>query len=105
MDYKSSSIKEEQSGRPQMINLAVPFMIMGLFSLFRTVRHARSYENVRDSEMKAAKLKNAFGILAGKSAQIEWRCRMTYKHPILMRLPGLAFLTAGLAILIIDGLR
>lgn len=88
-----------------MLNLVLPLIGGGLFFLLTTLVHAKNEEDVRNSELKEAEWKKELGVFSGKARQVEWLYRMTYRHPVLMRLPGVVLLAAGLVILLFENLR
>lgn len=92
LDLQIKSVELPKSG------FALQLILMGLVALSATIKHARSNQDVRDSEVKITELKNRFGVFANQAARVEWQYRMVYRHPILMRLPGLAILAVGLAL-------
>jgi hypothetical protein len=76
----------------------------GLVWLLPTLWHARTREDVVDSEQREAELRKEIGFLANGPNQMEWVYRATYRHPVLMRLPGALLVGAGVVLLVIAAL-
>lgn len=89
-----------------MLDLAFPLIIGGLYALFITLRPARNEEDVMESELRDADRKKEVGeFIAGHANKYEWAYRTTYRHPVLMRLPGALMLTAAVIIILLENIK
>lgn len=84
-----------------MLGLAIGLLLAGTYFLLSTRSHALSEDDVRDSDGREADLKRELGVLANGSNQMEWVYRTTYRHPILMRMPGVTLLLVGTGLLVV----
>lgn len=89
-----------------MLDLAFPLIIGGLYLLLTTLWPARNEEDVIESELRQADWKKEVGkLIAGNTNKYEWVYRTTYRHPVLMRLPGVILLTAGVIIILLENIK
>lgn len=80
-------------------------MVTGVIWLLLTISHAKNDEDLRDSEEREAIFRKELGIFRGQSTSMEWLYRATYRHPVLMRLPGVILIAAASVILLVEKLR
>ena len=65
--------------------------------LLYTLRSAKSEDDVHRSE----RMERQLGRFDGRGRQFEWAYRATYRHPVLMRLPGALCIVAGIALILV----
>ena len=85
-----------------MLDFVLPLIGGGLFFLLTTLVHAKNEGDVTYSELEEAKWKKELGVFSGKARQMEWVYRTTYRHPVLMRLPGVVLIAVALVILLVE---
>ncbi len=87
-----------------MLELGVGMVLGGLGALLYTIGPAKSENDFDESLRRERRNKEEFGIFAGRANQFEWAYRATYRHPVLMRLPGVLLLIAGTVLLVVGNL-
>ena len=80
-------------------------MATGTLWLLVTISHAKNDDDLRESEAREAFLRKEFGIFHGRVTGAEQFYRATYRHPVLMRLPGVILVAAAFLILLVENLQ
>lgn len=85
---------------------AFGFIVGGLFWLFATLFSFKNEDEFTERFILEERLKKELpSILYAKDHEYMWMDRMTYKHPVLMRLPGVVAVLLGVGMLVVDWLR
>ena len=80
-----------------MEGLGFGLIVGGIALLLYTIRSAKSEKDVRRSE----RIERELGRFDGRGRQFEWAHRATYRHPILMRLPGALCIVVGITLILV----
>ena len=86
-----------------MLEVGVGLMGAGLVLLVTTMRPARSEDDVRESLQQDEHLQRELGPLSGRQRNFGWAYRTTYRHPVLMRAPGVILVLTGTALVLASG--
>ncbi len=78
-------------------------MLGGLYWIYLTTWHAKSEDDVAESYRVERESRNR-SMLASGETQFHWAYRATYRHPVLMRLPGVLQLTVGTVLVVVGAL-
>jgi len=85
-----------------MLLIGISLVGTGLYWFFLMPAPCKSQKDVQRSLQREQENKEEWGILAGNLNKFEWAARAQYRHPVVMRLPGVITLLAGALLLVAD---